>query len=87
MNIFGTAFMLAVAYLRQRFFATALNILLLAMGVATIIMVLLLTHQAQQAMGRDAKNIDLVVGAKGSPLQIILSTIYQLDTPDRKSVV
>ncbi len=84
MNTIGTlstAFGLALAYLKQRFFATVLNILLLAMGVATIIVVLLLTHQAQQAMGRDAKNIDLVVGAKGSPLQIILSSIYQLDVP------
>ena len=81
MRTLGTALMLALAYLRQRFFATALNVLLLAMGVATIIIVLLLTHQAQQAMGRDAKNIDLVVGAKGSPLQIILSSIYQLDVP------
>ena len=55
MRTLGTALMLALAYLRQRFFATALNVLLLAMGVATIIIVLLLTHQAQQAMGRDAK--------------------------------
>ena len=77
----STAFNLALAYLRQRAFATALNVILLSLGVATIIIVLLLTHQAQQAMGRDAKNIDLVVGAKGSPLQIILSTIYQLDVP------
>jgi putative ABC transport system permease protein len=84
MNAIGTlntAVGLALAYLRQRFFATILNVLLLAMGVATIIVVLLLTHQAQQAMGRDAKNIDLVIGAKGSPLQIILSSIYQLDVP------
>ena len=72
MNTLSTACMLALAYLRQRFFATALNVLLLAMGVATIIVVLLLTHQVEQAMRRDAKNIDLVVGAKGSPLQIIL---------------
>ena len=81
MNTLSTACMLALAYLRQRFFATALNVLLLAMGVATIIVVLLLTHQVEQAMRRDAKNIDLVVGAKGSPLQIILSSIYQLDVP------
>ncbi len=81
MNTLSIAFSLALAYLWQRLFATLLNVALLAMGVATIIVVLLLTHQAQQAMGRDAKNIDLVVGAKGSPLQIILSSIYQLDVP------
>ena len=32
-------------------------------------------------MHRDARGIDLVVGAKGSPMQIILSSIYQLDVP------
>jgi len=32
-------------------------------------------------MGRDARGIDLVVGAKGSPMQLILSGIYHLDAP------
>ena len=32
-------------------------------------------------MHRDARGIDLVVGAKGSPMQIILSAIYHLDVP------
>jgi putative ABC transport system permease protein len=32
-------------------------------------------------MQRDARGIDLVVGAKGSPMQIILSSVYQLDVP------
>ena len=35
-------------------------------------------------MGRDARGIDLVVGAKGSPMQLILSGIYHADAPDRK---
>ena len=32
-------------------------------------------------MQRDARGIDLVVGAKGSPMQLILSGIYHLDAP------
>jgi putative ABC transport system permease protein len=30
---------------------------------------------------RDARGIDLVVGAKGSPLQLVLSSVYHLDVP------
>ena len=32
-------------------------------------------------MTRDAQGIDLVVGAKGSPLQLILSAVYHIDIP------
>jgi putative ABC transport system permease protein len=42
---------------------------------------LLATSQLEERMQRDARGIDLVVGAKGSPMQIILSSIYQLDVP------
>jgi putative ABC transport system permease protein len=49
--------------------------------VATITLLLLATSQLEERMQRDARGIDLVVGAKGSPMQIILSSIYQLDVP------
>ena len=35
-------------------------------------------------MGRDARGIDLVVGAKGSPMQLILSGIYHARRADRQ---
>lgn len=69
------------AYLKARPLNTALNVLLLALGVATITVLLLATSQIEERMQRDARGIDLVVGAKGSPMQIILSSIYQLDVP------
>ena len=71
----------SVSYLRARGLNTALNVLLLALGIATITLLLLTTSQLEERMQRDARGIDLVVGAKGSPLQIILSSIYQLDVP------
>jgi putative ABC transport system permease protein len=71
----------SLAYLKARSLSTALNILLLALGVATITLLLLATHQLEERMQRDARGIDLVVGAKGSPMQIILSSIYHLDVP------
>lgn len=72
---------LSFAYLRARALGTALNVLLFALGIATITLLLLVTHQLEERMQRDARGIDLVVGAKGSPMQIILSAIYQLDVP------
>jgi len=69
------------SYLKARRLNTALNVLLLALGVATITLLLLTTSQLEERMQRDARGIDLVVGAKGSPMQIILSSIYHLDVP------
>jgi putative ABC transport system permease protein len=72
---------LSLGYLRARALNTVLNVLLLAIGVATITLLLLTMHQLEERMGRDARGIDLVAGAKGSPLQVILSAIYHLDVP------
>jgi putative ABC transport system permease protein len=72
---------LALAYLASRPLATALNVAMLALGVATIAFLLLVTHQAEERLTRDARAVDLVVGAKGSPLQLILSTVFHADVP------
>jgi putative ABC transport system permease protein len=72
---------LSLAYLRAKPLNTALNLVLLALGVGTIAFVLLVTHQIEDRMGRDARGIDLVAGAKGSPMQLILSAVFHLDAP------
>jgi putative ABC transport system permease protein len=72
---------LALAYLAARPLATALNVLLLALGLATMVLLLLFTSQAEERFARDAKPVDLVVGAKGSPLQLILSAVLHADVP------
>ena len=72
---------ISLAYMRARPLATALNLLLLALGIATICTLLLATRQIEERMVRDARGIDLVVGAKGSPMQLILSAVYHLDAP------
>jgi putative ABC transport system permease protein len=58
-----------------------LSLVLLALGVATIVLLLLVVSQLEERMHRDARGIDLVVGAKGSPMQLILSGIYHVDAP------
>ncbi|MGH8675217.1 MAG: ABC transporter permease [Burkholderiales bacterium] len=72
---------LSLAYLRARPLATVLNLLLLALGVATITVLMLATEQLENRMGRDARGIDLVAGAKGSPMQLVLSAVFHLDAP------
>jgi putative ABC transport system permease protein len=72
---------LALAYLASRPLATLLHVLMLALGVATLAFLLLFTSQAEERLARDAKPVDLVVGAKGSPLQLILSTVFHVDVP------
>jgi putative ABC transport system permease protein len=72
---------LAFAYLAARPLATALHVLLLALGVGTMVLLLLFTSQAEERLTRDARPVDLVVGAKGSPLQLILSAVLHADMP------
>ena len=72
---------LALAYLRDRPLTTALNVLLLAISVAMLVLLLQLGTQASERFERDARGVDLVVGAKGSPLQLILSSVFHVDQP------
>ena len=68
-------------YLWSRPLSAALNLLLLTLGLASITFLLLVTHQINSAFERDLAGIDVVVGAKGSPMQLILAGVFQLDVP------
>ena len=72
---------LAFRYLWSRPLAALLNLLLLSLGLASISFVLLASEQVDRAFERDLAGIDLVVGAKGSPLQLILAGVFQIDVP------
>jgi putative ABC transport system permease protein len=74
-------FKLSWKYLISKPLSTGLNILLLALGLAIITVLILIQDQFENKMTKDAEGIDLVVGAKGSPLQLILSSIYHIDFP------
>lgn len=60
---------------------SALCVCLLLFGVGIIALLLVIQDQLEEKFERDLKNIDLVVGAKGSPLQLVLSAVYHLDAP------
>jgi putative ABC transport system permease protein len=72
---------LVAAQLAYRPLQTALSVALLAVGVATLVLLAQLREQLTRQLTRDAQGIDLVVGAKGSPLQLILSAVYHVDVP------
>ena len=61
--------------------SSALNIMLIAFGTGILTILLLASRQIGEKLDNNAKDIDLVVGAKGSPLQLILSSIYYIDFP------
>ncbi|MBY0408974.1 MAG: ABC transporter permease, partial [Burkholderiaceae bacterium] len=68
-------------YLWSRPLPAVLNLLLLTLGLAAITLVLLVSTQLDKGFERDLQGIDLVVGAKGSPLQLILAGVFHIDVP------
>ena len=60
---------------------TLLSIILLTASVAIITLLILLEEQFEKQFDSNIDNIDLVLGAQGSPLQLILSAVYQVDAP------
>lgn len=74
-------FVLSWKYIKGKPLSTALNVLLLSFGIGIIVVLLLASSQVQDKLTKNASGIDLVVGAKGSPLQIILGSIYHVDYP------
>ncbi len=72
---------LAWRYLWARPLVAALNLVMLSLGVAAMVFVSLTSEQIDAQMRRGLQGIDLVVGAKGSPLQLILAGVFHLDAP------
>ena len=67
--------------LKSRWLNSSLSIFLTAFGLAIAIIVNQFSYHFDNRLKKDGKNIDIVIGAKGSPLQIVLSTVYHIDIP------
>lgn len=59
----------------------ALCVTLFALGTGLVSLLLLLDRQLTQNFEKNLAGIDLVIGAKGSPLQLILCAMYHVDAP------
>ncbi|WP_406699539.1 ABC transporter permease [Singulisphaera sp. Ch08] len=76
--------LIAIAWrsLTQRALASALTGLSMALGVALVVMVLVAYHVISDSFQRGAGGgYDVIVGAKGGKLQLVLNTVYHLSTP------
>jgi len=60
---------------------TILSIVLLTASVAIISLLILLQDQFEKQFSSNIDDVDVVLGAQGSPLQLILSSVYQVDAP------
>lgn len=74
-------FVLVWSYLKAKPLNTVLNIVLLSLGIGVITTLLLFNNQFQEKMSQNSRGVDLVVGAKGSPLQLVLCSVFHIDFP------
>lgn len=58
-----------------------LSIILFGLGIGLISFLMLLNTQLSENFEKNLADIDLVIGAKGSPLQMILCNMYHIDNP------
>jgi len=65
----------------QQWGSTLLSIILTAFGVAILCSIYITSDTFEKQLDNNSKQVDLVVGAKGSPLQLILSALYHIDNP------
>jgi len=72
---------LSIANLKANLLSTTLSLMLLSLGIGMVSFVIIVSSSVEDRFSRDIRGIDMVVGAKGSPLQLILSAIYQIDSP------
>ena len=77
MNIFK----LSIKNIISKPLSSLLSLALLVFGIGIISLLLQLNSLIKTQMDNNLKGIDMVVGAKGSPLQLILSAVYHIDSP------
>jgi len=61
--------------------AMLLSLVLFGLGVGLISLLLLVNKQLEDKFEKNLAHINLVIGAKGSPLQLILASMYHIDSP------
>jgi putative ABC transport system permease protein len=67
--------------IRQRGLASSLTALSVALGVMLMVAVLVIYGILQSTFSQRSINYDLIIGAKGDPLQLVLSTVYHISPP------
>lgn len=61
--------------------SSGLSVLLLASSIMIIVLALLTLNQLENKFDENANKVDLVIGAKGSRLQLVLCNVFHIDNP------
>lgn len=72
-------FQLVLKQMRQRALGTWLTLLSVVLGVALATAVLLVRRGSERLFGQTEYGYDIIVGTRGSPLQLTVNTVYHLD--------
>jgi putative ABC transport system permease protein len=72
-------FQLVTKQMRQRALSSWLTILSVTLGVALAMAIMILHRESASLFGQSEFGYDVLIGAKGSPLQLTLNTVYHLD--------
>ena len=67
--------------IRQRRVSSLLTALSVALGVTLMISVLVINGVIDRMFNQTASGYDLIVGPKGSPLQLVLNTVFRVGAP------
>ena len=78
---FGVLFMIVLRSMRQHVLSTTITILSAALASGLVMGVFTVTEQSKTAFTGGDIGYDAVLGAKGSPVQLVLSTVYHADLP------
>jgi putative ABC transport system permease protein len=76
-----TLFTVALKYLRGRLVTSMLTAGSVALGVALVLSTFLLTRGIRESFIQGTTDFNLILGAKGSPTQLVLNVIFRIDVP------
>src|SRR5215471_7941764 len=74
-------FSIAWKSIRQRMLSSALTALSISLGIALMVTILVINGVVERMFGQTATGYDLIVGARGSELQLVLNSIFFIDKP------
>lgn len=74
-------FQIALRSLRQRSLSSGLTMFSVALGVGLIVSVLVVYGVISSMFSQTGTGFDLLVGPKGSPTNLVLSSIYRIENP------
>jgi putative ABC transport system permease protein len=72
-------FQLVFKQMRERALSTWLTMLSVTLGVGLAIAIMILGRESESLFGQNDYGYDAIIGKKGSPLQLVLNTVYHLD--------